>query len=468
MFKFFATRRIHPILLIPLIAWSMAPTLKATPPGEWFDQITKVIPSKHAIAGQWKNTSDGLRTEAAAGSRIVIPAKLPRQYDFRVEFTRHSGRHSIALFFTSGTGRASFEIDAWSEHLAGIQQISGQDIRHNLTRTSHPPLEKDRRHVAEVRVRRDRVSVLLDNKVLASYQGDGSDLSLLPLWQLPAEATLGLGAYDAETTFHKFELRVVPDHSLGEVASSMKNPSVASPPEPSKHSSDSPSKQRVLIVIADHHFFYREYADPREELERAGFVVEVAAGDRNACHPHPNSGQGANGGVVRPEHSLEEVDPDRYEAIVFSGGWGASMYQHAFQGRYDNHRYNGNASKKQAANRLINQFAKQDKYICGICNGVSVLAWSRVDGMSILAGKRCTAPSIAAPSGIYDGRRASPPIRWHVQRNHGRLVPAGSIGDPRSRADDVMVDGKIITAEDDHSAREAGRQLAKLLSDNAK
>ena len=113
--------------------------------------------------------------------------------------------------------------------------------------------------------------------------------------------------------------------------------------------------------------------------------------------------------------------------------------------------------------QLINAFADQDKYICGICNGVSVLAWSRLNGRSLLDGKRVTAPTRAAPSGVYDGQRGSPSIRWHVEQNGGRLVPPGSIGNPRSRADDVVVEGKIITAEDDQSAREAGRQLAELL-----
>ena len=139
------------------------------------------------------------------------------------------------------------------------------------------------------------------------------------------------------------------------------------------------------------------------------------------------------------------------------------MYQFAFPGRYNDTTYNGDATKKRLANKLISTFAKQNKYICGICNGVSILAWSRVDGRSLLMGKRCTAPSRAAPAGIYNGRVGNPSIRWHVQQNNGRLVPPGSIGNPNSRADDVVVDGNIITAEDDQSAREAGRKLAELL-----
>lgn len=431
--------------------------------GQWFDQLNKIDPSEHAIAGNWRKTADGLRTSALAGSRIAVPAAIPREYDLRVAFTRHSGQHSIALFFNSGSGRATFEIDAWSQNLAGIQRIGGQTIQSNSTRVEGQRLENGRRYAAEVQVRKESVIVLLDGKRLATYQGDGSDLSLDQIWQMPDGAALGLGAYQSEVTFHSVQLRLVsgkPTDAPQSIA--MTKPKVSATKSAPQRTAAT-SGRRVLIVIANQHFFYREYADPRQELERAGFVVEVAAGQKTDCYPHGNSGQSGDG-RVRPDFALNQVDPNRYEAIVFSGGWGASMYQYGFRGRYDNATYNGNESIKATANELINAFAKQDKHICGICNGVSVLAWSRVGGRSLLAGKTVTAPARSAPSGLYDGQRASPPIRWHVQQNQGRLLPAGSIGNPRSAADDVVVDGKIITAENDQSARQAGRKLAELLT----
>jgi hypothetical protein len=44
------------------------------------------------------------------------------------------------------------------------------------------------------------------------------------------------------------------------------------------------------------------------------------------------------------------------------------------------------------------------------------------------------------------------------------MSPPGSIGQPGTAADDVMVDGKILTGEDDISAREMGRRLVQLVS----
>ena len=53
----------------------------------------------------------------------------------------------------------------------------------------------------------------------------------------------------------------------------------------------------------------------------------------------------------------------------------------------------------------------QDKYVAALCNGVSVLAWARVNGRSPLQGKRVCAPVRQAAAGIYNGRPAQPSCR---------------------------------------------------------
>ena len=95
---------------------------------------------------------------------------------------------------------------------------------------------------------------------------------------------------------------------------------------------------------------------------------------------------------------------------------------------------------------------------------MSVLAWSRVKGRSLLAGRRATGPTRQGPAGIYNGQQAQPPSRWNSEQNGARMVAPNSVGDRRTAADDVVIDGKILTGQDDISAREMGRQMARLLS----
>lgn len=452
---------------------------------KWESLLGSIETQPTAPAGKWSKSNDGLHVDATAGARLSLPFEPKGEYDFRVTFTRRSGVHSIALIFPQGSGRAAFEVDAWGEHLAGIQNVAGKSIRDNPTRKTGMELENGRQYTMTVEVRKNEVRGLLDGQVVATYKGDGSDLALSDLWALPDMGKLAIGAWESSTTFHRIEVRPVSGTAVAAAPVTKAQPeprtkaqpktAVEKKPAPAVASKTAPSAppttprrnagaKRVLIVIANEHFFYREYGDPRAELERAGIGVTVAAGRRGQCRSHPNSGEGADGGVVQADVALADVNAADFDALLFSGGWGASSYQYAFNGRYNYPSYNGDRNVKAAANRVINDFVKQDKYVCALCNGVSVLAWARVNGKSPLNGKRVCAPPREAPPGVYNGRPGQPSCRWHPENNGAILSPAGSVGRPGTAEDDVMVDGKIVTGEDDISAREMGRRIVQLLS----
>lgn len=222
----------------------------------------------------------------------------------------------------------------------------------------------------------------------------------------------------------------------------------------------------VLMVIADQSdFYYQEYGDTRASLEQAGLSVQVAARTTLPSTPHAGSGQGSGSGVVVPDLALSDVDADQYSAIVFVGGWGSSMYQYAFEGTYSNSAYNGDLATKEVVNDLINDFVDQDKHVTAICHGVTVLAWARVDGVSPLSGKQVSVPFIGSPAVDYAGQSfgnfqlmQAP----QVQANGGTTnTVSGQFGDPNTVADDVVVDGRVITAENYDAAAEFGRVIAR-------
>jgi len=468
---------------------------------QWESLLASVDPVRDAVVGQWTKSDNTLTVAAAQGARLSLLAAPDGEYDLRCSFTRKTGQHSIGLIVVHGGRQVVFEVDAWGSHLAGFQNIGGKSIRDNPTRCENIRLENNKRYMITVEVRKDSLRGLLDGREIAKYQTDGHDVSLSDLWAMPNPKHLGLVAWECDTTFHSIELRklnevpatttasTTPEKTMGKpsanptptstassknssksplktAAKSPRKPSVTTGANPTRPvgPGNGPAGQRVLIIIASHHFFYREYGDPRQELERAGIKVTVAAGRKAPSHPHPGSGQGPDGGVVMPDLALSAVKAADYDAVLFSGGWGSSMYQYAFNGRYDEPAYNGDRATKTEANRIINEFLAQDKYVCALCNGVTALAWARVDGKSPLAGKRVCAPTRQAAPGIYNGRRAQPSCRWHPEANGAILSPAGSIGQPGTAADDVLVDGKIITGEDDISAREMGRRIVGVLS----
>lgn len=427
----------------------------------WESLIPGTNVAEHAVKGTWKKSGMELSVAAEEGARLTLPVTAPGEYDLRASFTRRSGVHSVGLVCVVNGHQVVFEVDAWGQHLAGFQNVGGRTIRENVTRRENYELKNGRRYTITVQVRSDSIRGLLDDKEVCRYTTDGSDLSMHEVWSLPESDQLGLVSWEGDTVFHSVEIR-----GLG--SDPVKMAKVVKPESSADSKTGRPAprtgKRNVLIVIANEDFFYREYAEPREELERAGIRVTVAAGRKATCRPHQGSGEGPDGGAVQPDLALKDVKADDFDSVLFSGGWGASSYQFAFPGRYDKASYNGNRSIRTEANRIINEFIQQDKYVCALCNGVSVVAWARVNGHSPLEGKRVCAPVREAASGIYNGQRAQPSCRWHPQANGAILSPSGSIGQQGTVADDVLVDGKIITGEDDPSAREMGRVIVKVLS----
>ena len=486
-------------VLCVLAVWSVASHAQvfAADQSEWQSLLSAVEVKTHAASGQWTKADTGLTVDAADGARLWLPFAPTDEYDVRIRFTRQTGVHSIALLFPHGAGQAAFEVDAWGEHLGGIQNIVGKSIRDNPTRRPNVTLKNGTEYTMTVEVRQEQITALLDDAVIANYKSDGRDLSVPNLWALPNKKALGIGAWNSRTTFHSIEARMLNGKPVPRLGPGTEPPAVAStrtppttrpspaanpstkkntPPPATKTSPKATAKsvpkaatktadgKQVLIVIANQDFFYREYADPREELERAGFQVTVAAGRKSPCRPHPNSGQGAGDGVVNPDLALTDVQAKDYDAILFSGGWGSSAYQYAFNGRYNNATYNGDRAVKTRVNQVINDFLEQGKYTCALCNAVSVLAWARVDGQSPLKGKTVCAPPRQAPPGIYNGQPGQPSCRWHPEVNGAVLSPAGSVGRAGTAEDDVAVDGQIVTGEDDISARAMGRKIVELLS----
>ncbi|MEZ6129748.1 MAG: protein kinase [Planctomycetaceae bacterium] len=194
----------------------MLPTevpIRVLMPGEWMNLIPQIDPSRDTVAGVWQNVNGELSVEAAVSARLVLPVAVPAEYDFDIEFTRHDGVHSIALVFAVGDHQATYDIDAWGEHVAGIQNIGGQSIqpsRPNSTMVPSQQLVNGQRYSAEVRVRRDHVQAWLNGQLLTTYHGDGSDLSLIPEWRLPGFTdSLAIGAYESSTTFHRIRVRAV-------------------------------------------------------------------------------------------------------------------------------------------------------------------------------------------------------------------------------------------------------------------
>lgn len=221
----------------------------------------------------------------------------------------------------------------------------------------------------------------------------------------------------------------------------------------------------VVLVIANEDFHHAEYAATRAALESRGLRVVVAAGEVRLARP-----QGYRvGGTVLPDLALSRVTASDHAAVVFVGGWGASAYQYAIAGTYQHAAYRPQPAITREVNRIVGAFSAAGKPVAGLSHGVTVLAWARVDGTSPLRGRIVVGPAGGMPAiriGATIHPDAEQPARWQIEANGATMLTSGSIGNPLSTTDDVVVDGRIITAENVDAAGRFAELLAQSVAAN--
>jgi hypothetical protein len=184
-------------------AVAAAPAPRPSVPLRKVDLFPHVDPARDTIAGNWRAEGGALMSDASRRARLGIRYAVPREYDFRVQFTQVDGNNCVVQMFTAGNP-AALVLGGWNRTVSGFQQINGKWANINATGVRKLQWENGRMHTSVVRVRRDRIEAWLDGKLITSYATDGSDLSNRD-WGVPGYE-IGLGSEVSSTIFHKIEL----------------------------------------------------------------------------------------------------------------------------------------------------------------------------------------------------------------------------------------------------------------------
>lgn len=164
----------------------------------------------------------------------------------------------------------------------------------------------------------------------------------------------------------------------------------------------------LLMVVAQHEFRDEEFIEPRRALEEAGHHVVVASKQAGPCI-------GVNGSAVRASVALAEVRADRFDGAVFVGGPGARAL-------FDD----------RDAHRIAVDLSRSGKVLGAIC----------------------IAPVILARAGVLVGRRVTvfPTEADAIAAKHA--LP---------QHQDLVIDGKLVTASGPKHARAFGAALVEVL-----
>ena len=169
------------------------------------------------------------------------------------------------------------------------------------------------------------------------------------------------------------------------------------------------SGRTILMVIASQQFRDEEYAVPRQLFEAAGALVTVASSTLKPA-------TGMLGMTAQADLLLNDVDPKRFDAVVFVGGMGATEYWE-------------DSTAHQIARRMT--------------------------GDGKVAAAICLAPMTLANAGLLQGRRAT---MWPSEAKAFQAKGVVYTGRP------VEQDGLFITGSGPEAAEPFGRAVVKALA----
>lgn len=169
--------------------------------------------------------------------------------------------------------------------------------------------------------------------------------------------------------------------------------------------------QPVLLLIAARDFSYEEFQPVRDGLQRAGLLVQVAAGDTLPA-------RALNDSLVEPDVLVKDANPADYSGLVVIGGIGSISYW-----------------SDSAALGLVKAFAGSQNQVLGAI-GIG--------------------PILLAKAGVLNGRKAT------VYADY-RAIDFLRQGGTRYVSKALVIDDRIITASDTSVVGKMAQAIVKAL-----
>jgi len=183
--------------------------------------------------------------------------------------------------------------------------------------------------------------------------------------------------------------------------------------------------KKIVFIIAFRNFRDEEYFVPREILESAGFGIPLGisslCSEIKTASNKTGTAIGADGGEVNVDFLVSEINPADFDAVVFVGGPGCLK-------NLDN----------EDSYRVARETVAKNKVLASIC----------------------VSPVILAKAGVLQGKKATV---WTSPMDKSALKVLEQNG-AIYRDESVVVDGKIITSCGPSAAKEFGRAIVEVLT----
>jgi protease I len=172
-------------------------------------------------------------------------------------------------------------------------------------------------------------------------------------------------------------------------------------------------EKKILMIVAPENFRDEEFLEPKKVFESNGAEIIVASKEVQEA-------KGMFGTTAKIDIDIEDVNVDEYDAVIFVGGSGSSVYY-----------------KDQTALNIAKKAYEKNKVVGAIC----------------------IAPGILANAGILNGKKAT--IWDSGDGTYKKILEDNGV---QYTGNNVEQDGRIITANGPHAATQFGEKIIEILS----
>jgi len=158
-----------------------------------------------AISGRWRLEEGSLLSDENV-CIMPLAQQMPESWKVRLRFNRLSGVHSVAVFFRTRGGVASFDLDGWSRGISGVESVGGRTLME--TGGFQLSLVNERAYEWTIEIRPDLIGSWLNGDPLPDRNIAGEPLSIVDPWEWkpgPEAAALSIGSWRSQTRFEWVE-----------------------------------------------------------------------------------------------------------------------------------------------------------------------------------------------------------------------------------------------------------------------
>lgn len=217
----------------------------------------------------------------------------------------------------------------------------------------------------------------------------------------------------------------------------------------------------ILMVVTSHDridaehltgLWFEEFAVPYTKFRTAGYAITVASprgGDtpidaRSLENYQPTAANEMAKTALQATAKLDEgFRAQDYAAIFLPGGHGTMF----------------DLPENQQVQRLISEFAEADKVIASVCHGPACLVGVMLrNGTAFVKGRKLTAFTDSEERAVQLDKAMPFLLESRLRDQGAEFVPAADW------ADNIVVDGKLITGQNPQSSGSAADAVIKLLA----